>query len=174
MHVALTGTPGTGKTSVAAALSKERDAAVIAVNDLIGDMDTETDTERDATMVDPERLRAAFEQADVPGNAIVEGHLAHHLPVDVTVVLRCHPHELEERLKQKGWRERKVQENVEAEALDVILGEAIQERDTVIEIDTTGKEPAEAARQLADILKKETFEEYAPGHVSWDLDEVFD
>lgn len=174
MRIALTGTPGTGKTSVAAALREELGIPVVAVNALVDGMETDHDAERDAAMVDPERLRAAFKSADVPENAIVEGHLAHHLPVDVTVVLRCHPDELEERLEQKGWNERKVQENVEAEALDVILGEAVQERDTVIEIDTTGKDSGAAARAIADILKKDTYEEYAPGRVSWDLDEVFD
>lgn len=173
MHIAVTGTPGTGKTSVAAALSEEIGLPVVAVNDLIAGMDTETDAERGAAVVDPEHLRDAFAEADVPADAILEGHLAHHLPVDVAVVLRCRPDELEQRLDRKGWAEAKVQENVEAEALDIILGEAVDEQERVIEVDTTGKAPEDVAHQVATILKKNTFEEYAPGRVSWDLDDVF-
>lgn len=174
MQIALTGTPGTGKTSVAEALGQELDSQVMAVNALADETATERDDERDAAIVDPEQLQAAYERRDIPGDAILEGHLAHHLPADVTVVLRCHPDELGERLRNKGWGERKVQENVEAEAIDVVAGEAMQERETVMEIDTTGKDPAAVAHEIADILTRDAYDDHAPGQVSWDLDEVFD
>ena len=62
---------------------------------------------------------------DIEEDVMFEGHLSHLLRVDLAVVLRCSPKVLKERLEAKGWRESKIMENVEAEAVDVILVEAL-------------------------------------------------
>jgi adenylate kinase len=45
-------------------------------------------------------------------------------------VLRCDPRILEKRLRNRGWNEKKIQENVLAEVLDICLSEAIDEYGT--------------------------------------------
>ena len=47
--------------------------------------------------------------------------------------------ELEMRLKSRGYSEEKIKENIEAEALDVILVEAFEWCKKVFEVNTTGK-----------------------------------
>jgi len=63
------------------------------------------------------------------------------------VVLRCSPDVLEARLAARGYAREKVRENAEAEALDVILFETLEvhPQETVLEIDTTDRSPAETA-----------------------------
>jgi adenylate kinase len=48
---------------------------------------------------------------------LIDGHLAHHVPVDALVVVRCHPDELRKRLSQRGYSAGKIQANVEVEML---------------------------------------------------------
>jgi len=50
----------------------------------------------------------------------VEGHLSYYFEeADLVIVLRAHPTILRKRLQDKGFNDAKIQENIEAEALDV-------------------------------------------------------
>ena len=82
---------------------------------------------------------------------IFEGHLSHFVPADLTIILRTSPVELEKRLKKKGWSEKKIKENIEAEAIGVISSEA-----NGIEIDTTKKSPKTVASVIVKLLNKPT------------------
>ncbi len=136
MRVALTGTPGTGKTSV----SDRLDVALEIVH--LGDvieregLVAERDETRGTDVVDVEELIAETRSMD---EVVFESHLSHHLPVDRVVVLRCDPAELEARLRSRGEPTGTIEENAESEALDLILSEAVARhgRDAVYEIDTT-------------------------------------
>lgn len=80
---------------------------------------------------------------------LLVGHLAHLLPVQDVVVLRCHPRELGARLdaiRRGSWAARR--ENMVAEAIGVITAEAVVRRRTVYEVDTTGKDPLRVAREV--------------------------
>lgn len=168
MIIAVTGTPGTGKSSVAEALARRLDYTLVDINDVVDRPEVETapDPDRDATAVDVDTLVGVL-QREVPRDAIIDGHLSHRFPADLTVVLRCDPGELHDRLAAKGWDEDKIAENVEAEALDIILQEAVAERDRVAEIDTTGAEPDDVAARIAEIADDEIPPDLQPGHVDW-------
>lgn len=166
MVTALTGTPGTGKTTVAAHL-KEDGYDVLDLNDFIekNGLKTEEDEYRDTFNVDIDELKDIY-QTKSPPHQIVEGHLSHHLGVDKVIVLRCAPKELRVRMESKDWRDRKKKENIEAEVLDIILVEAMDLCDEVFEIDTTNKGPEEVKKAVIDILKGKT-KRYRPGKVDW-------
>lgn len=154
MRVALTGTPGTGKTTVADAL--ETELSVLPLGPVVREegLVAGRDEERDTLVADVAALRDRFaDRTDV----VFESHLAHRLPVDRAVVLRCHPEELERRLGDRGWADEKVTENAEAEALDVVLSEAVatQGRDAVYEIDTTDRSPAAVAGDVDAVIRGE-------------------
>ena len=101
------------------------------------------DEERLSDEVDLDLLSQGVAQAlaDVPEgvDVILVGHLAHWVQCDQVVVLRTSPGVLKERLHDRGWPEAKVAENVEAEAVGVILVESteIEPPVPVWEIDTT-------------------------------------
>ncbi len=165
MKIAVTGTPGTGKTTVGRALHERYGLRVIDVNEVIRAhqyVDT-YDSHRDCLVVDLTALCAhRFQQ-----NSILEGHLSHHLDVDRVIVLRTDPRALEERLMQRGFSSEKVKENVEAETLDVILVEAVALHDArVYELDSTSA-PYETAQRACEIIHGDNLERFAPGRIDW-------
>ncbi len=151
MLIALTGTPGVGKTTVARVLMK-RGYRVLSVNELAEKFNCVIGEEEGCKVVDVEKLAEEVRKI-VRGVTIVEGHLSHLLKPNVAIVLRCNPIELKRRLESKGWSEEKVLENVEAELIDVILVEALEEVGEVYEIDTTNSSPDEVANAVEEILK---------------------
>jgi len=136
MRVAVTGTPGVGKTTATEGLSTDLD--VLHLNDLVRDagLTEGTDEARGSLVVDLEAVSARLEGRE---DLLVESHVAHHLDVDRAIVLRCRPDVLERRLLDRGEGEAKAAENAEAEALDVILSETVERQgvDATYEIDTT-------------------------------------
>lgn len=151
MRLAVTGTPGTGKTSATEAL----DMPVIHLNDVVREegLWSERDEERDTLVVDLEACRERL--GDWEG--VLESHLAHRFEADRVAVLRCRPDELERRLLDRGEPAAKAAENRESEALDVVLGEAVAEHGegAVYEIDTTERTPEEVAAELAAVAAGE-------------------
>jgi len=87
-------------------------------------------------------------------NVVIDGHLSHFVPSDVVIVLRAHPRLVAERLKDRGYSRKKLAENVEAELIDVILVEALEENERVIEVDTTGKTPEEVVDEIIDLIER--------------------
>jgi len=140
MRVALTGTPGTGKTTAVERLAADDalDLDVIHLNDVVHDEEfvVEHDDERDSAVAD---LDALADYLDGREDVLFESHLAHHFDADRIVVLRCHPEELERRLTERGEPAAKAEENAESEAVDVILAEAVDRHgaDRVYEVDAT-------------------------------------
>jgi adenylate kinase len=177
MLIGLTGTPGTGKTSVSRLLERKRRWEVIYLNELIKEdhLYTEVDKKRDAVVADMELVRKRLlEITDGRENEVIilESHLAHHI-ADVVIVLRVYPLELEMRLKARRYSEEKIKENIEAEALDVILVEAFEWCKKVFEVNTTGKSIEEVGQDIEKIIdhilsgNEEEMSEYQPGSIDW-------
>src|SRR3990172_2364445 len=127
MLIAITGTPGTGKTSVAKILCKKTGTRLITTGYLVKKYKIKTrhDKKRKTKIIDEKKLASAAgreEKISKEANRmmIFEGHLSHFAPADVKIILRTSPVELEKRLKKKKWSEKKIRENVEAELLGVI------------------------------------------------------
>jgi len=159
--VAVTGTPGTGKSSVCAILAG-RGYSVVDLDTAAVEM-SETD-EDGATVVDVEALADRFHVTTKV--AFLKAHYAHRIPVNLIVVLRCHPKELWRRLEARGWPIEKVRENVEAEAIDVILQEAVGRGPPVFEVETTATTPEESAREVLEVLRGK-FGGREPGRFDW-------
>ena len=168
MRIALTGTPGVGKTSAATLV---RSVAVVSINTLAESCGAIVgrDTARDSNEVDIEILTQAAKA--IEGDVLLEGHLSHLLEVDMAIVLRCSPKVLKDRLSRKGWSESKVRENVEAEAVDVILIDTVGAVSKVLEVDTTHMSAEEVAQAIEAILAGES-EKYPVGHVDWSQEVV--
>ena len=151
MKVSLTGTPGVGKTSVANEL-KRRGYRILRIENIADKFTIGYDDERECKIVDEDALNKYVSKLK-DGIIIIEGHLSHLLDVDAVIILRCHPEELKKRLRMKGWGEKKIKENVEAEALDIILQRALEKHEKIWEIDTTNKSVDETANKIERILK---------------------
>lgn len=171
-RIALTGTPGTGKTSVADRLDGVR---VIHLNEfaekngLVGD-DGEVDVRLLNTYLDNEL-------AERTGAVLFEGHFAHDLSeLDIVIVLRCQPSRLATRLSKRDWSKEKLRENMEAEAMGLIAAEAGSRAPWVYEIETSDRELDEVVETVQAIIEDPTEERFGDLEVGWvdHLDEVLD
>lgn len=162
MMCGITGTPGTGKSQVGRELLK-RGHTVVSLNATVGPYVIGDDEERDAKIIDVDRWAAEF----VPMEGYVEGHLAHLLPCDRIVVLRCRPDELRKRLSRREYRQEKIQENAEAEALDVCLIETVEnfEPSQILELDTTALGVASCAGIIEGFVNGTVPADF--GHLDW-------
>ena len=162
----MTGTPGTGKTTVAALLHYR----VLDINSLVrGGMNLGQDPERGCLEADMDALAGHLKFLDCKETVILEGHFSHHF-ADWAIVLRLSPAALQPRLKKRGYSQSKIRENLEAEALDVILVEAVEMCRRVDEIDTTGRSAAEVAAMIENIIEGRLH--LPPGQADW-LEEFF-
>ncbi len=163
MLIALTGTPGAGKSS-AAAVIRTRGHSVTTVEELAREHDAGIESP-DGLVVDIQKL-----SSDLSGKAdsdmIIEGHLAHNLPNSLCIVIRCHPDRIKSRLKERGYDYEKVRENMEAEAVDLILIEAVETCKNVFEINATNMKPEDVANAIESIINGKGHE-FSPGKVDW-------
>ncbi|WP_297074349.1 adenylate kinase family protein [Thermococcus sp.] len=153
MIIAVTGTPGVGKTTVSKLLAQRLGYEYVNLRDYamekgIGEM------KGDELEVEVDELVYNFERDFAGKNVVVDGHLSHFLKADLVVVLRAHPKLVGERLKARGYSKEKIGENVEAELVDVILVEALEENGNVIEVNTTGKTPEEVVDEIIELIQK--------------------
>jgi len=152
MMIGITGTPGCGKTSVAELL-REMGHPVLDLKTTVAPFVLEHDDASGSDVVDVDAWVDAFPYTD----GFVEGAFAHYLPCDKIIILRCRPDVLRERLAPRGYSEEKICENLEAEALDVIL---IETSDTfaseqIYEIDTTSIGIESVVSQILSFVKDE-------------------
>ncbi|WOF15375.1 AAA family ATPase [Methanoplanus sp. FWC-SCC4] len=166
MMICISGIPGTGKSTLADEL-KKRGYNIVRQNDTVKDFIVSDDEERDTKIIDEEKWVSSFK----PFEGIIEGHLTHLLPCDLVVILRCRPDILKERLQHRGYSQEKVMENVEAEALDVSLIEALEYHEPckILEIDTTNESVDIIATEIGDFMQGKI----PPSHGKTDWSEYF-
>lgn len=153
---ALTGTPGTGKSTVAKILARSSTRyQLVEVGDLALDRGSgkwRRGPRRGTVIVDMTDLRRSLRADPVRpprGSTYIHvGHLSHLLPVAGIVVLRCHPEELDRRLKRRREPLADRKANVESELIDLVLSEAAEMKVPLYEIDTTDRTPEQVARAV--------------------------
>jgi adenylate kinase len=161
LRITITGTPGTGKTTVGKLLARKLGLPFYELSKVVKEegLYSGYDGEREAYEVDYEKLRAFFEDKK---EFVAEGLVAHKVPSDLLVILRARPETVVERLKPRGYPEKKLKENAEAERLAVVATEAVEEplAPKVVHLDTTHRTPQEVVELIEKAIKgEEIFEE---------------
>ena len=164
MLLILSGTPGTGKSTISKLLVQKLTGSLVEISQLVEDKKLYTghDPEKGYLKVDLDALEKALQgivtsSIDKDSWIILEGHLSHYFPnAELVIVLRTNPRVLEERLRRRGWGEDKIRENLEAEALDVCTWEAYQiHGNNVQELDTSTITPEKAVKTILEIINGE-------------------
>jgi len=175
--VAVSGTPGTGKSVFARALAKKLGAELVDLNALIKKRKIYRKDADGTLIADPVKVRVEFARLikSLRGSVVVEGLLAHFLqPKFIThvVVLRTKPSVLEKRLRRRKYSTKKVKDNVESEALSIILWEAVKIHGVkkVYKIDTTKLNAQTAVKLFLRALAGKI--SLRPGKIDW-LEEYF-
>lgn len=155
--VALTGTPGTGKTTASLAMRKYGWKVVDLNREIVKNkLYTGKDMKRKSFIADMRTVNNFVRNKTEEGNWIIASHLSHLLPdsfIEAVIVLRCRPDMLKKRLKLKRWNTKKIDENIEAEMIGLIASEARERHKKVYEIDTTGKKIVHTAALIDKVLK---------------------
>lgn len=158
--IGISGTPGTGKSSVARELSLKLQIPVIELSDYVinNNLYIYYDALRNSYVIDEEKVRKNITKLyEEQGTLIIVGHYIEVLGRDLfelIIVLRRNPLELINILKARGWPDHKVAENIEAELLSVCTFNAIEElgEDLVVEVDVTSKNFSDVATEVMGIL----------------------
>ncbi len=163
--ILLTGVPGVGKTTIAALLSERLKGVHVNLSELAlaEGLVTGYDSIRETSIVDLERTTTRLMEIIREGRdpLVIEGHFSQDVVsperVSNVFVLRRAPWRLKDELESRGYNPEKVQENVEAELLDVCLVEAIEAygKEKVCELDTTGIKPDEIIETITSVLRGE-------------------
>ena len=147
--ICVSGTPGTGKTTISIRLSKELGFNYIGVNKLVSrhKISEGYDEKRKTKIVDVDKLNRILidEITKMKLNKkykgiIIDSHLSHYLPkkyVNFCIITKCGISELSKRLKKKKFHKEKILENLQSEIFEVCLNEARQRKHRIISADTT-------------------------------------
>lgn len=169
--IAITGTPGTGKSSAALELAKIIPGATVIdagkfakKNGIVEGFDAK----RKSWIVDTGRLKRKILghiKSENGPPVIIEGHYSEEVCTpDVTFVLRCRPDVLEKRLLKRRYTKEKLEENILAEALDYCTISACNNKTArVYELDSTRAGKKTLARTMARLIaSKKYVKKYSP------------
>lgn len=143
MIIAVSGTPGTGKTTLSKKIAEKLDYRYLDVARLIkiNKIAESFDKKRRCYAVDVKKLnKILIEKIKKYSNLVIDSHLSHYLPkkyVDLCIITKCALKELEKRLKKKRYNKSKIRENLDCEIFDVCLNEAKDAGHKVLIVDTT-------------------------------------
>lgn len=145
--IVVTGTPGTGKTTFARKLAKQKNYKYINVTYLISrhKLYDSIDAKRKTKIVDTRKLvsfliRHITRKLKREKGVVVDSHLSHYLPskkVETCYVTKCDIAELKKRLKKRRYNEQKIRENLDAEIFETCNLEAKKKGHRVVVVDTT-------------------------------------
>ncbi|KAI4247075.1 MAG: hypothetical protein L6R40_001740 [Gallowayella cf. fulva] len=128
-NIIITGTPGVGKTSLSELLTSCTELKHLAINRIAKERDCHDgwDETLKSWIVDEDKVLDAIEDEVQQGGCLIDWHACNLFPeswIDLVIVLRSDSSNLYDRLKARNYPERKLQENMDAEIMEVLLDEA--------------------------------------------------
>lgn len=132
-NIIITGTPGCGKSSHAESIVSQLQAPYkhYEISTLAKERKCflSYDEDFESYIVDEDKLLDSLEPDLREGGAIIDWHCCDIFPerlIDLVVVLRTDNSILFDRLKKRGYKDNKIQENLDCEIMEVVYLDAIE------------------------------------------------
>ncbi|MBY9010894.1 MAG: AAA family ATPase [Candidatus Lokiarchaeota archaeon] len=182
----VSGTPGTGKTTISNNLTNFIEAKVISLNELAisENLIEKFDTKRETSIIDTNKLIRFlieliedYEKKD-PEFLIIESHFSDIVPeqyINFVIILRCDPDELYTRLSRRGYKKEKIRENVQSEILGNSVNYFINKplNTPILEIDTSKVDIESITKTIVGIItNKIDIKDFYVGKIDW-LEKLF-
>lgn len=132
MIIAISGTPGTGKHTVAKKLAKQMKYGLLDMNPILNP----SKKEKEVTL---KEVNSIF-QRHKKDKLIVISHLSHFIKsnkINFVIVLRTNPLVLVKRLTKRGYTKDKIYDNALFEAMNGTYAEASRIKKKVFQVDNT-------------------------------------
>ncbi|KAL6708147.1 factor activating pos9 [Coniothyrium glycines] len=151
-NIIITGTPGVGKTTHAEQLAQATGFQHISINQIVKDegFHEGKDEETGSWVVDEDKLLDHLETLPLhsTGGYILDWHACDLFPerwIDLVIVLRCDSTTLYDRLAARGYKGKKLEENMDSEIMQVLLDEAREsyKEEIVVELRSDSAEDVE-------------------------------
>lgn len=152
-NIIITGTPGVGKTTHCEELARKTGLHHLDINAVvkkhnIGESSNDLD-DPNTKIVDEDRLLDCIENDLEEGGQIVDWHACDLFPpsmIDLVCVIRCDNKILYDRLKARNYGEKKLQENMDCEIMEVLLQEArdAYDEEIVVELKSESTEDVDS------------------------------
>jgi adenylate kinase len=161
--ILVTGTPAVGKTSVSCLLASKLDAVHVNLTELVKQekLISGVDKVRKTLIANTDKLSKRVQEiiGSSERDIIIDGHYAVDVTpaneIHVVFVLRRNPNELKGIMENRGFKGRKLWENLAVEILDVCLCEALSAcgSEKVCEIDASGKKVEDIVESMISVLE---------------------
>ena len=153
----ITGNPGTGKHTLSQILSNKIGLEIIDINKIAIKNKT-FKRKKGALEVDVRKLKRIVDK--MPKNSLLVGHLAPYIisknKVEMAVVLRRSPYELEKVYKKRKYPHEKMIENLGSEILGITYYDTIRNigKEKTNQIDTTKKSVTNISKKIESLFRK--------------------
>ena len=137
VNILITGTPGTGKTTLSEQVAESCNLRHINVGQWVAEkaLHDGRDETFDCFILNEDKVVDAMEDVMSEGGNVVDFHSVDFFPkrwFDLVLVLTSETSTLYDRLTARKYKEFKVRENVECEIMQVVLNEAYESYDAEI------------------------------------------
>ncbi len=156
--IIISGTPGTGKSTLARLLAPKLNFKILNLKPLLQKCSEGYDSQKKCLIIDTQKLNKEIIKKikKEKENFILASHLAHYLPkryVDLCLITKCSDlKELKKRLQKRKYSKKKIEENLQCEIFDLCLNEAKEKKHKILLVDTCKKINQ---KQLLNQIKKE-------------------
>ena len=142
-NILVTGTPGTGKTTLATLLNDTLKFTYINIGQLVNEekLYKEWDDEFNVPLFDDDLVLDYIEEKyDIAkGGLIIDFHTSEFFPLryfDLVVLMRCSNEKLYPRLEARNYSEKKISENIDCEIMEVTHDEVFENypHDIILEL----------------------------------------
>lgn len=143
--IIISGTPGTGKSTLAKLLSKKLNFKHLNLKPLLKKTSEGYDRKKQCRIIDIKKLNEEIIKIikKLKQNLILSSHLIHQLPkkyVALCLITKCSDlKKLRQRLQKRKYSKKKVGENLQCEIFEVCLNQAKQKKHRILVVDTCKK-----------------------------------